>query len=68
MHFTAIMGLKITEPPPNYDKRTRTNDGGPGGRRWRAVIGSARRRRPERRAERPADPRRYVSVSGGSYG
>ncbi|MFI1284036.1 hypothetical protein ACH4U5_25365 [Streptomyces sp. NPDC020858] len=29
MHFTAIMGLKITEPPPNYDKRTRTNDGGP---------------------------------------
>ncbi|MBP2036705.1 hypothetical protein [Streptomyces avidinii] len=36
MHFTAIMGLKITEPPPNYDKRTRTNDaaraaGGVGG-------------------------------------
>ncbi|MEU6756114.1 hypothetical protein [Streptomyces sp. NPDC046685] len=26
MHFTAIMGLKITRPPPNYDKQTRTND------------------------------------------
>ncbi len=53
MHFTAIMGLKITEPPPNYDKRTRTNDNGPGGLE---------------RPERAAGPRGRVSVSGGSYG
>lgn len=53
MHFTAIMGLKITEPPPNYDKRTRMNDGRAGG---------------GGRPERAAGPRGCMSVSGESYG